>query len=217
MARTLADMRGAVVRNLGGEMTDEYLNVSNVVLTSVINECLAAIDAEADWPWNMASEVITTVSGTHLYTPGDSLWTRTRSIVDPDNGPLSFLSVEHMAQSWPDPTDTGGTGGAVLWYTEAAGQLDLRPTPGGAFALTHLYSRAEPELIDDGDEPLLPDRFRPRLIDMATAEAASRLRLWAVQQRYQVKDAGHAKRMQDDRRRTKARSGIRTRPGTWPT
>jgi hypothetical protein len=209
---SLADMRAAVVRNLGGSMTAEYdIAMPNPLLTSIVNECLATIDSEADWPWNQQVGTLITVAGTHLYTPTAG-WVRTDVLTHPDHGPLGFVSLEELARRWGDVTEQGTF---PLWYSEAGGQLDLRPTPSTAATLVHVYYATEPELIDDGDEPLLPDRFRPRLIHMATAEVASRNANWALQQRHQNMDPDYKKRMDDERRRVKATAGIGVRPGTW--
>jgi len=212
VSRTLADMRQAIVRNLGGSMTTEYdVSMPNLLLTSVINECLQTIDAEADWPWNTVVGSIVTANGTNLYTPTAG-WVRTIALVDPSYGPLEYVSINYLAQAWPDTTETGAF---PFWYTEAGGQLDLRPTPSSVETLAHTYYGTEVELIDDGDEPLLPDRFRKRLIDMATAEVAARNKDWATQQRYQTLDPGHERRMKDEKRRVTATTGVRSRTGTW--
>lgn len=211
MALTLADIRSAVVRNLGGDTSTEYsVNMANLDLTSIVNEANHAIEDEADWPWLVTTETITTVSGTHLYTP-TSGWYRTKALSNPNWGPLKAVSIDDIEQHWPTITQTG----LPWWYAEVAGQLDLRPTPNQALSLTHVYFRTEPDLIDDSDEPLLENRFRPRLVDLATSMAAARLTNWAVSQHHQSKDAAWARRMGDDKRRSVATKSVRVRSGTW--
>lgn len=206
MGLSLSDVRAGVVRNLGGTMTDEYdVNLSNVVLTSIINECLHVIATERDWPWLEATESIPTVAGTQAYTPASD-WYRTKELFLVGEWDLTALSAGELDARWPTPER-----GVPTLYAVRDGKILIAPIPDSVYTLRHTYYRSEPDLVDDSDEPLLPNQFRGRLIDMATAEAASRLRLWAVQQRYQTKDAAWERRMRDDKMRTLAPKRVRVR------
>lgn len=209
---TLALLRTAVLRNLGALSTDgDTLNLEPSFITDILNECNHAIETERNWAWLNATETITTVSGTRLYTPAAG-WLRTKSLTAADWGPLKVQSPDELAEWWPTSTDTG----TPVFYAEIAGQLALAPTPGGVYTLTHNYFKTEPELSLDADVPLLPNQFRGRLVDMATAEAASRLRVWALQQRFESKDAKWQRRMADDAVRTLGTKSVRVRDnGPW--
>lgn len=211
MALTLSDLRSAVRRNLGSLSSEgEALNLDTTDLNSILNEASHNIEAEADWPWLITSETITTVAGTRTYTPTAG-WYRTRSLTLPTFWALKYASTDQLNDWWPITTDTD----LPRWYAVDNLQIELRPAPDAVYSLAHVYFQTEPELIDDGDEPLLPNQFRPRLVDMATAMAGARMRLWAVQQAFANKDPGHAKRMADDRRKSAAPTTIRNRLGTW--
>lgn len=212
MGTTLADMRGIIAANLGGAMGTDYdISMPAVLLNTYINQALKEIDAEADWPWNVVVATLTTSSGTHLYTPPAG-WTRTLALVDPNRGSLEFVSIEAIGDSWYDPTEVDAF---PYWYTEAGGQLDIRPTPNGAIDLTHTYYAGEVDLVDDADEPLLPERFRNRVTDKATAFVCMRNENWGRYDRFQSRDEGHQRRMRDEKRRVKATSGVHVRGGTW--
>lgn len=209
---TLVLMRTAVLRNLGALSTDgDALNLEASFITDILNEANHSVETERDWPWLGATETISTVSGTRLYTPAAG-WLRTKALTAADWGPLKVVSQDDLAQAWPTTTDLG----TPVLYAEVAGQLDLRPTPNGVYTLTHSYFRTEPELSSDSDTPLLPNQFRGRLVDMATAMAAARLRIWAVSQYHQSKDAAWQRRMADDTRRTLGTKRVRVRDyGPW--
>lgn len=212
MSLTLADVRSAVVRNLGGDTNTEYdVNLANIDLNTIINEANHQIEAEADFPWLVTTETVATVNGTNLYTPTAG-WYRTKALSDPNYGPLKYVSLDDMEQRWPTLTNTG----IPWWYAEVAGQLDIRPTPNAVLSLRHVYFQTEPELIDDTDEPLLPNQFRGYLVCVATRLAAERLRIWAIAQNQASKEPAWQKRMLDDKRRSIATTSVRVRGGTWP-
>jgi hypothetical protein len=74
---TLTEMRTAVRTRIGNPSTDGFF--TDAQLTDLINEALAAVSAEEDWPWLQTSANITTVAGTAAYA-APAGWVHTKQL-----------------------------------------------------------------------------------------------------------------------------------------
>jgi len=203
-------MADAVYRRTGYPV-DDALVTGDVVYQS-INEALAFIAAETDWPWLRAQEPLTTVVGTATYAvPSD--WIRTDRIVDDDGDPLERVDARQLEDEWGDQR-----GRPVAWATDvdASGNevIVLRPIPDAARTFKHFYVRREKVLSSDTEAPYLPSQFHDAVVALAEAlvlevgrddERAARARARYEQWR---------SRMLDDRRRSRGPMRIRIREGS---
>lgn len=197
----------SAVYNLSGYSTDDGL-VTPAVVGGAVNEALAEIAAERDWPWLRASATITTVVGTTSYAvPTD--WTRTDRIVDATTGePLERWDAEQLEQMWADDS------GLVQAFAVDLEQVVLRPVPDRVRAYTHFYVRVEKTLASDNETPYLPAQFSYAAVALAESrahEAGRNLdRMQAARDRY---NKVWRVRMMDDATRARGPLRISIRPG----
>lgn len=140
----LAELRKRVHWRTGRAVSDDALN-------GYINEALATLAAERDWPWMQRTATVTLVDGQDTYgVPAD--YVRTRSLGD------ELELYDHVAVR-----DLEGATG----YTIEGDQLLIRPTPRAGRVLTHRYQAAPSELVNDTDEPELPPTFQGAVVAYA--------------------------------------------------
>lgn len=211
MAETLIKMRASVRNRLGVPSSDSFY--TDAILTDFINEAVQAYAAEESWPWLQAETTFVTspvtptaVTGADFNVPAD--WTRTKSL-----DIFGFETMVLMPQQ--DMTQIVNIG-RPLQYCVVNDKIRLRPFPDSVYTIDHEYYKIEPELVNDSDEPLLPNQFRKALVDYATylahersslepqrvAEALARYNMWLT-------------RMRQWRRRISAPQKVRVRPGSW--
>jgi hypothetical protein len=189
----LAELRKRVHWRTGRAVSDDALN-------SYINEALATLAAERDWPWLQRTATVTLVDGQSTYgVPAD--YVRTRSLGD------SLEELDHVAVR--DLEDSDG-------YTVEGDQLLIRPTPRGTRTLTHRYQAAPTDLIDDTDEPDLPAGFEGAVVAYAAYLTYARMggeAKWdRAAERAFVDYQRWVKRLVNERRYT-GPDRIRVRPG----
>lgn len=192
----LGEFRTAVHRRTGVAM-------DTAALTELVNQALAGISAEQDWPWLEREVTFATVDGTAGYTP-TSGWSRTKQVV------INGDDLEHYA------------GADLSWYGEVgtprgfrivADQLVLYPTPNAVHTVTHRYIASEDLLVDDADTPSLPVAYHPAVVEYASWLAMMRTGDSKRAGMFFASWEGWRERMKDSRRRTLRRHRIRVRPG----
>jgi len=201
-----SELRTEVYDRLGVATTDGQYPAA--VLDRAINSAMHFIDTDGNWPWLHNTATLTTAAGTGDYPPPAD-WARTIQLVIPSYQPLERADVGAMDSSW-DATTRGKPEVWTVW----GDRIFLRPVPDAAYAYTHRYYRAEPDLSADsgaGSTPLMPARFHPAIVEVAT---------WLLLRR--SKEDGRAvgakatydewrARMADDRRRFSGPSKVKVR------
>lgn len=193
---TYSELRRSVHRRTGVAFDDAALG-------ELVNQALAGIAAENDWPWLEREVTFSTVDGTGAYTPTAG-WTRTKQVV------IDGDDLEHYA------------GADLSWYGEVgtprgfrivADQLVLYPTPNAVHTVTHRYIASEATLALDGDTPSLPVAYHPAVVEYAAWLAMMRTGDTKRASMFFDSWIGWRERMKDSRRRTIRRHRIRVRPG----
>lgn len=196
----------AAVRTRAGIPSTDALG-GDPAITEFINEALAAISTERDWPWLEATRSFVTAANTGTYAaPSD--WVRTRSLKVADEAPLRSVSRAQLDYWYPATSDTG----RPRLYAVSAEQLVLRPIPDGVYTVTEIYFRSEPEL-SGVMTPLLPAWAHYAIVEWATSLLLERTRNEDRAERAMRRAQDWLKRLQDDARRTTAPVGVRVRPG----
>lgn len=202
----LGSMKDAVYA-LSGYPTDDGL-VTPTVVVGAINNALALIAGEADWPWMRTSTTFASVAGTAAYAVPIG-WVRTTKITDPDGYPL----IEGNARELED--DFGLDVGTPRYWTVDLEQIELRPIPDAVLTYTHHYVRTEKELAADTETPYLPATWHRAVVQLALVDVheAGRNpeRAEAALKRYERE---WRSRMLDDRRRMRGAVRPRVRDGS---
>lgn len=165
MATTLDEIRTEVLETAG--LASDDSRFPDATLTRVVNRALRALSAEADWPWNQATEDLTTVADTQAYTP-DATWQKTLRLRYNNRDLQEYQSRE--AAQWA--SDTNRPAG----YFIELDKIHIVPTPDGVYTIEHVFSSVEDALSADGDTPNLPDRYIDWLVAICLVQVATRIR-----------------------------------------
>lgn len=191
----------AIVQRLHSESLRSTAAPSSVVGASAINGRLfnrvadkwRDLQAERDWRWMRGSLDATLVIGQQTYTatglgatrfgrwrPEDREYRAQTYISGSPNAlwMLNFRQLDEFRQQWVY-RDMGNSQ-PLEWTIDESDQLLIGPAPSVAYKLRIDYWKEPSELVDDTDEPDLPDRFHmllcwAALIDVATADAKPEL------------------------------------------
>lgn len=143
LAALRTEMRTAAIE----PATDPMFTDQN--LTRWINQGLAKIAGEADWPWLLKQDTFT-ASGPTTTLPTN--WARTKKVY------VAGRPAHRLNYPAAKNTVTG------TWlYSVFDGQLTIHPDPLGN-QVDHVYVARENTLSADTDSPLLPDRWVPLLV-----------------------------------------------------
>lgn len=156
----LGELRAAVFARAGLQPSDPVTSVDEV--DGFVNAALAAISTRADWWWLDDSETLTTVADTATVSMSAlSVRTRALTIDDDQGGEITEISLAELRHHQT------ASSGRPRRYAEDGSTLVLLPTPDAAYDLTHDFVTAEPLLDADDDEPLIPARYQPAVVDYA--------------------------------------------------
>lgn len=200
-----ADLQTATRDLLGVPTGDGLVTVTR--LKSWINRACQILSTEHDWPWLDQVDVNTElVSGISDYPLPDD-WRETRAVTV--NGSLARLISVQQGDAWFEQDDA-----ATLWqYVISQGNIVFYPTPGGGETLIHQYVCDEPELVNDEDEPLMPDRWRYAIALKAATYASFNTDDPAGAATFNAEVTMYLKKMQRATSRSQGPRRIRVRPG----
>lgn len=204
---TLTQLRDAVRIRLGVPVSDAFY--TSAVLTDLVNEGLQAYSTEVDWPWLGTSTTFSTVAGTQAYTPPAN-WNRTKLLTPDESDTLVLMSLAEVREYGKEEHDRAFPTVYTIWGE----QILLAPVPAGIYTIKHDYIKAEPELDQDNDTPLLPSQYHYALVHFAAA--AGQLRQNETQ-RWEAEMKNYEtwiKRMLKNDRRSTQTMRVRVRPGS---
>lgn len=141
----------------------DYLNDGGAGVTRVkrwINEAMHQINDLERWCYLQAS-----TSGAAPVTINDL--GAIESVVDVANfNPLTFMDRRDVTEYYADLTQTGN----AQWYFVTGGNT-VNVWPVSTATLTVRYYKTQADMSANGDVPLMPDRFRGAIVDLAAARA----------------------------------------------
>lgn len=200
----MEQLRDATRFRLGTPENENFYSAQQ--LDSLINEALQTISVENAWPWLQTTTTFPTVAGTRFYTPPTN-WQRTKALSIDGFNTLVFLDLQE-SREWPDEVHD-----VPLFYTIYQEQIYLSPTPSAIYTVRHDYIRQENKLIDDTDEPIMPDQFQYSILaftaHLAHLRAGDLPRAEAALKEYN----NWKKRMEEARPRSASTIKVRVRPG----
>lgn len=151
----LSQLRAQVNRRSGHYLTDEALN-------DLINEALNALSLEARWPWLDATATITWPADATTTTMPWS-WQTIRAVTVDGRR-------EYRPRSQRDvDTYTDGEPGWSYGYAVHGRTITLAPAPAEGLDVVIRGTRLDGPLVNDVDEPFLPDAYTDGLVQLATA------------------------------------------------
>lgn len=200
----LAELSDAVRTRIGVPAGDTFY--TDPVVADLVNEALAAISAESDWPWLEATTTFALANGTATYTPPTD-WVATRSLcIDGFDAmePRSLIEI----REWPTTIVD-----IPRYFNINAETITLRPVPGAVNTVTHDYLKYEPALAAPSAAPLMPSSYHYSIVAFACHLAY--LRTGDVQRASAALAdyAGWVKRMAERRLRQRGGIRVRVRPG----
>ena len=143
----------------------DYLNDGGIGLARVkrwINVAMQEVDSAALWPYLLGS----TTSAAPV-TISDLR--RVESIQDTGSGymNLAYRDRRLLVEDYGDLTQTGNP---EWFYFSSQTQVSVFPANTTNSLLVRYYKFA-PDLVNTSDTPLMPDRFRPIIVELAVAKA----------------------------------------------
>lgn len=209
---TLTNTLTAVRSHLGVASGDGLF--TDAILTAFINEALAEIATEHDWPWLQDSETGTIGAGSTYFTPGVSVvYAGTENVtitVSTNVIPLQMRTYDELLQLYP----TTQQGQPEAWAVKFE-KVQLRPIPDASYVYIHTFIKGEKTLASGSDVPYMPDNYAAALINLTVYIALGRSkedsRAVAALNHYNA----WLSKMLDNRRRNRRPGRIRVRPGSW--
>lgn len=125
-----------------------------------INDAMHHVNGLEAWPFLEAS-----ASGAAPLTITDL--GSVESVVDTDN---KVVLVQRSGREVREADPGSYVTGSPAWFVVEAGTT-ISTWPTSTVNLSVMYSKVAPDLVADSDEPLMPDRFRSCLVDLAVAAA----------------------------------------------
>jgi hypothetical protein len=165
MSTQLQTIRTEILETAG--LASDDARFPSATLNRVVNRALRNLSAEHDWPWNQASETLTTVAAQEAYSPA-AAWQKTIRLRY-EGRDLVEYQPRDAAQFFND------TGSPVGFYIEEE-SIHLLPIPDGVYSVEHIYSAGETALSGDTDTPALPDRYIDWLVSIALVQVSQRIR-----------------------------------------
>ncbi len=156
----LGQLRSEVYSRSGIPLNDGLITASSV--TSAINEAMHSVNAEESWEWLQAVETINTVAGQDLYTPAAN-WRQSLDLRHTDDRTLNWWNPFELRTRWALIA-----GGEPIEWAINVNQILLRPIPDGVYPIVHTYLIMDPDLVADGDSPLVPASEHSAIIEYAT-------------------------------------------------
>lgn len=153
-------------------------------LTELVNAAVQEMSLDGDWPWLDKTTTIATIVGTGDYAlPFDFNMVSGVTVDGTEYFPVSMREIDAYAtdpsypSAWP----------AVGVFGVQDGVLFLRPIPGAVFSALVRYDAAEPLLVNDGDEPIIPENYHQAIVELAASYAFDRVGNTAQSQRFQAR------------------------------
>lgn len=149
----LSDIRDQVRALLSVNNSDPFYVDTKV--TSFINSVNRRQSARKPWPWLEKQVTLSTVAGTEAYDlPADH---RTTLEINGENRTLEVFNARSHARLQQFSQRPAA-------YVVRNNDIHLLPTPSEAEDLVHLYIASPAALVNDTDEPEIPDAFVDWLI-----------------------------------------------------
>ena len=202
----LASLITAVRRRVGITSTDA--RAADADITELVNEALAAITTQEDWPWTETTRSFNTTAGTRGYATA-TRWVRTRQLQIDGSQPLEPESRRTLDYWFPTSTSTG----TPLYWCVSGDQLRIYPTPDAVYTVTEVFFQYEPELSGT-DTPLMPSWAHGSIVEWASSLLLTRLREDERAAVAMSRAQDWLKRMADDSRRSTPPLRIRVRSGS---
>lgn len=165
MALTATLLTSRVRSRLEATTDDQRLTDAEILLC--INDGMASLSEERDWPWLEATTTISLVAGTTSY-PLPSNATRLH-LLSVGGHELDFVQYRDLLRYH-------NVQGAPVRYSVVGGNVIVSPEPVAAETLDVYYQRSENVLVSGSDTVLCPDRYASIATTYAALYAAIRVR-----------------------------------------
>lgn len=205
MAFTLTDYEQRLIDRLSTVSGDTQL--TQAVRFRAINDALAQICLERDWPWLLTSETIATVAGTSTSAlPARHI--RTDSITETATG----ISLSRRSQIELDQVIYQGP--PRIYHIDGSA-ITFKPIPNGVYSLTHRYRQFEAQLTSGSNTPLIPDLYSRGVVEYAAILCLRQVKEFERSAEAEKDYGAWLRRVQDNVNMSREPIRVRVRPGSW--
>jgi hypothetical protein len=187
-------------------MIDDFF--TDDVIDDLINQAIAAVEAEQRWPWQEHVEPVTVNPDKPDINLGP-LWRATRAVFD-QGTELGYVAPSDLL-SW---TGAPYAGRPQIWTT-MADRVALAPTPDSEYELIHYWYTAPEILHADDDQPEMPSQFTDSIVAKTAELLAQRESDMGRAATHLADYNAWIDRMRRDLRRSTGPLRTRVRPGGW--
>ena len=200
---TLLQLRRMVRNRLGSPPSDSFFSDDKV--DDAINNAIATLESERNWPWQERMTTLTTGDDTgSIPLPAD--WRSTRSVWAERE--LDFLPTYELERWYT-------TGGTPTVFSHLNGNLELRPKPATGTTVKLYYDRNPTLLFEDGDTPDLPSTAYPAIVAKAAQLCSTREDDRPSANTHLLEYSQWVDRLYNITVQSKRPAGRRIRPGGW--
>lgn len=170
----------AIAQAVGPSLPDRAVDINREFVRAMVNKGMREVERYTLWKFSEAQvEETAVVDQKTIPAPADLaliLGLRNRTL----RTNLPYLDERQGAPDWGNDADP--IKGRPEAYSYWQGEIRLWPIPSKADKIEIRYYKTWPELVNDSDEPIIPETWQHLLIDYATAKLI--LRMPAVDGRY---------------------------------
>lgn len=169
--------------------------ITDTVVNQAIQDSLNVIASTRDWPWLLTSQQVAfpaNIGATDL--PCDFI--RAKELVI-NSQPVTYVDLNQFLA-------TDQLGYPYVW-TIVGNQIKIFPIPGALTLATIYYYKAEPELVADTSEPIMPNFLQQWIVAYGAYLCALRRQDEGRAQVYLAQSNDLLNRMRDDLRRKTGR------------
>lgn len=202
---TLLQLRRMVRNRLGVGATDSFFRDDQ--LNDAINNAIATLESERNWPWQLCRTDITIGSTQRWIVPLPGDWRSTRAL---------YVDNREIAQVPPYELFSYGTDdGEIQVFAHIGNTMEVRDVPAEGTVVNLLYYRIPTLLESDSDEPDCPSEAYPAIVAKAAQLSSTREDDRPSAQAHLVEYTRWVERLQNVGESTKRPVGRRIRPGAW--
>lgn len=168
--------------------------------TIFINDCYREITSKLRWPFlEKQDSTLVTVAGTGIYSLPMSDWRNLDAVRLQQTTSQIYVNTQYMQpQDFRDLEHTDRFTGTSYRWTQLDQKLHLFPIPDDVYTIVIDYIFEPPDLVNDGDVPVLPTPYHDILVWGCVESAAYRSRDWIGRQFAQSKKEQKIQRMEEE-------------------
>lgn len=196
--------RGDIKNRIKNQIGDTS-GVNDSLIESYIDWGQQDMASRRDWEWLKETDAtITTASGTEEYTLATDCHKVSGQMKDITNERwIPEFNKREFDMAYPSPSTTDDIGQPIYWYLtelDSSGnqKIKLYPIPNGTYTIRYDYIKRVSNIPSDSDNPIVPNKFRPYLIDFGLARFYEKKREFGAAAYFQTKYENNVEKMMEN-------------------